>query len=209
LKIAPEKPDLVKTILDGVKRIVEQQKPSLAPVPSPAQSQVTPIRPERSFVYIAPGLATFLIQPGYKTAAITWSLVVLPRGPDPTYNINILLDDEIRHKQTTLNYPEIDAKNRAIEFRQPVIPPIPIDDPNHERYHAVMIFRDGRIAERLSIDRLTDHGRTNAHIDWHEWVWSMNLQDMETGEVIIDCKNKEVNLGVLTGSAQDCFPPTK
>jgi hypothetical protein len=44
-KIAPEKPDLAKTIIDGVKKIVEQQNkiPTLALTPAPISSIVPPV----------------------------------------------------------------------------------------------------------------------------------------------------------------------
>lgn len=155
---------------------------------------------------------------------LMWSFVIVPVGPDPSYNVEILFVDEVRYKAVTsvksrlsaadvnsyqvlLKYPEIDAHGRGIEFRRPVIwrnAP----DPDHQRYHAVITWRDGSLLEHLRIDRLTNSGDDRPHTSMDEWVWSMDLQDRETGEILVDCKNKGLGLGftVRTPKLQSCFP---
>ena len=114
---------------------------------------------------------------------------------------------DINSYQVLLKYPEIDAHGRGIEFRQPIIwrnAP----DPDHQRYHAVITWRDGRLLEHLKIDRLTNSGDARHHTSMDEWAWSMDLQDGETGEILVDCRNKGLGLGltVRTPKLQSCFP---
>jgi hypothetical protein len=175
----------------------------------------------RSFAYVAPGSLGFDM--GGDGVKLIWDFVIMPVGFEPSYNVEILFVDEARYRAVTtakrgrsaadvnsyqvlLKYPEIDGHGRGLEFRQPFMwrnAP----DPDHQRYRAVITWRDENLLEHLRIDRLTNSGDDRPHTSMDEWVWSMDLQDRETGEILVDCRNKGLGLGfaVKTPKLQSCF----
>ncbi len=153
-----------------------------------------------SFVYLSPG-------PWIVTGS--WDLIVNHRGPQPSYNVEILFVDQVRREQvlsalkTSLTqadldsyqflrkFPEVDPKGRGSVFATQLIwsPPVP----DHERYAIEITWRDGRVHQDLQIERVED-----------KWFWATQITDSETKRVLVNCKDK----GFPYGPAGDkpCFP---
>jgi hypothetical protein len=178
----------------------------------------------RSLVYVAPGLLGFEMGRDGTKPRLMGDFVVVTAGPDPCYNVEVLFVDEDRYRAVTagkrnlsekdvnsyqmlLHYQEIDAHSRGMEFRQPIIWSN-TPDPQHGRYHAVITWRDGSLLEHLKIDRISNGGDNRPHTSMDEWVWSMDLQDRESGKMLVDCKDRGLGLGFITRTPklQSCLP---
>jgi len=153
-----------------------------------------------SFVYLAPG-------PWILTGA--WDFIVSHRGPDPSYNVEILCVDKVKQEQVLSagkafltpadldsyqflrKFAEVDPKGRGSVFATQILwaPPVP----DHERYAIEVAWRDGRVHQDLQIERIDD-----------KWFWATQITDLETKKVLVNCKDK----GFPYGPAGDkpCFP---
>ena len=159
-----------------------------------------------SFVYLVPGVWVGH-GPDYPKM-VSWDFIVNHRGPEPSYNVEILFVDEVKRDrvvhgktsltpaevdsyQLVLKYPEIDPKGRGSIFAKQFIwtPP----EPDHERYSFDITWRDGGVHQDLQVERA-----------FGSWFWATQIRDRESAHVIVDCKDKGFPYGERRGKA--CFP---
>jgi len=179
--------------------------------PIPPQSRPINVRPAPpappSYVFLAPGVWVGT-KPGYPATG-GWDFIVSHRGPQTSFNVEILFVDEVKMKmvlqpaktslstdelnsyQSLLRYPEIDAYGRGEIFAKQFIwePP----NPDHEHFRVDITWRDGTIHEELFIERVTG-----------KFYYSMNVKDRNTGAMLFDCKDDGFPFGAP--KKERCFP---
>jgi hypothetical protein len=179
----------------------EQPKPQPPEkLPSEPVASAKPKPHPANFVYIVPGV--WIVTGG-------WDFVVNHRGPEPSFNVEILLVDEVKQKQVLaqgktlltqsdldsyrllLKYPEIDPKGRGSVYATQLLWTPPIAD--HERYAIEITWRDGSVHQDLQIERIDD-----------KWFWATQIKDRETKKTLVNCKDKGFPYG--PPGDKPCFP---
>jgi hypothetical protein len=172
----------------------EQPKPE-NPVPVPTQRQ-TPKEP--SFVYVVPGVWL---------NNSTWDLIVRHHGPNPVNNIEIVFDDQDRHKEAartgtpfnvndimkTLHFDEIDAVEGVMAKQFPWTPL----DPNSSTFSIAVTSRQGRVDETLKI---VGH-------DGKDWQFAIKVSDGLSKNVLLHCRDPKLPASVeFPERLPRCFP---
>lgn len=150
------------------------------------------------------------VSPGVYMVGIGWDFIVNHRGPDVSYNAEVMMVDEgnrqhlIDQKKPFLTqddintyllvvrYPEVDAYGRGSAFATQI--PWKTLDQDHERYSIEVNWRAGGVHQELRIER----------INGDKWVWATRVTDRATGKLLLSCKDKEFPYGPPSGKA--CFP---
>jgi hypothetical protein len=162
----------------------------LPPTPQPA-------RP--SFVFVVPGVVL---------NGNSWDFIVNHRGPEPSFNVEILFVDDVKKDQTIkgrtsitvdqlnsyqtmLRCPEIDPKGRGSIFATQFIWTPPVFD--HERYLIDITWREGTVHQELQVERVEE-----------KWFWATQITNRENGKLLADCKDKGFPYGPPKSKA--CFP---
>jgi hypothetical protein len=150
------------------------------------------------------------ISPGVYMVGIGWDFIVNHRGPDVSYNAEVMLVDEGNRQQLVnqkkpfltrddvntyllvVKYPEVDAYGRGSAFATQI--PWKTLSQDHERYSIEVNWRDGGIHQELGIER----------IDGDKWVWATRVTDRATGKLLLSCKDKGFPYG--PPNERVCFP---
>ena len=189
--LATQTPSTMKPNVSG------PRKPTVAARPAVGS---TPQVRSRSFIYVVPGV--------WSTGPVPrWIMLVKHAGPDPVFNIELLIVDKDRQaalsKKKSSAPQDIEAMERTLRF--PEIDPIegvwakmffwqPLN-PQDEHYEVVVASREGEFYERLGVKK-TAAGK---------WKYKMRVSDRESGAVLINCRDPEFP-GSSSLRLPACFP---
>jgi len=169
----------------------QPQAESPAPAPTHTQSSKEP-----SFVYVVPGVWL---------NNSTWDLIVRHHGPNPVNNIEIVFDDQDRHKQVaptgklfnvndiikTLHFDEIDAVEGVLA-KQFLWTPL---NPDSSTFSVAVASRQGRVDEMLKI---VGH-------DGKDWQFAIKVSDSKN--VLLHCRDPKFPVSVeFPERLPRCFP---
>jgi Putative DNA-binding domain len=149
------------------------------------------------------------VVPGVWLTTGAWDFIVNHRGPEPSFNVEIVFTDIVKREQIlsksptfltpeqmnsyvfTIKYPEIDPYGLGSLFAKQFQWAAP--QPGHEKYAIEINWRDGSVHQELQIERV---GK--------KWFWASQVTDRVTKTFLVNCKDKGFPYG--PAGQKPCFP---